>query len=37
MEYIPENLYHYNRQFVKAHTLLPLIYVKVLTIINVDS
>lgn len=31
MEYIPENLYHYNRQFVKAHTLLPLIYVKLYT------
>lgn len=29
MEYIPENLYRYNRRFVKAHTLLPLIYVKV--------
>ena len=29
MEYIPDNLYRYNRRFVRAHTLLPLIYVKV--------
>ena len=31
MEYIPENLYKYNRKFVKARSLLPLIYVKLYT------
>ncbi|CBK24317.2 Protein kinase [Blastocystis hominis] len=31
MEYIPDNLYRYNRRFVRAHTLLPLIYVKLYT------
>ena len=29
MEYIPENLYRYYRKYVKAHTLIPMIYVKV--------
>lgn len=29
MEYIPENLYRYNRKYVKARTLIPMIYVKV--------
>ena len=32
MEFIPDNLYRYNRKFVKARLLLPLIYVKVILI-----
>ena len=30
MEFVPDNLYKYNRKFVKARLLLPLIYVKVI-------
>ena len=31
MEYIPDTLYKYNKRYVKARTLLPLIYVKLYT------